>query len=346
MAVFVTGATGMLGREIVPRMLARGDKVYALSRGKNHLPEGVIPLRGDITLRQCGLETVPDDIDEVWHMAALTSFRTKDDDLLDMINHLGTMEVLEIFKKASRFVYVSTVYVCGDTTGPFAETDLDVGQKFRNKYESSKFTAEQRVRDLRPDATIFRPGILVGRHSDASIASFSGFYRPLRAIAACHKFAEQHLGFPRREVVEKKLGLPRLHVPVRASGDPAARMPMTPIDWAAGAMLSSAYLKGQTLHIVPAEMPLNQEVTEGVCDGLGIEGFHFSREPRKNPLDYLYNRLIRDYLPYIRSCPAFTTSVGHTCPPVDRAYIARVVEYWRNNDLEFSGSIAEAVQGS
>ena len=343
MAVFVTGATGMLGQEIVPRMVARGDKVYALSRNpeKDKLPAGVIPVKGDISLPRCGLREVPPDVSEVWHMAALTSFRTKNDDILDLVNHMGTVEAVDTFREVQRFIYVSTIYVCGDTHKPFSESDFNVGQRFRNRYESSKYQAEGFVRDNRPDAVIFRPGILVGRYSDASTPSFSGFYRPVKAVAACHRFAEQHLGLPRREVVEDALGLPRLRLSIRCWGEPEARLPVAPLDWAAEAMLSSAYMTGKTLHIIPADIPKNREVVDGVNEGMGVEGFHFCVEHRKNPLDHLYNRLVRDYLPYVRFCPVLGTSVGHTCPPVDRHFIARVVHYWRNNDLEFAGGLQE-----
>lgn len=47
--VFVTGATGYLGRALIPELLARGHRVRALARAGSvrHLPQGVAPVIGD-----------------------------------------------------------------------------------------------------------------------------------------------------------------------------------------------------------------------------------------------------------------------------------------------------------
>ena len=42
--------------------------------------------------------------------------------------------------------YISTAYVAGEHRGVFREQDFDLGQRFRNAYEQSKFEAEQLVR--------------------------------------------------------------------------------------------------------------------------------------------------------------------------------------------------------
>ncbi len=346
MATLVTGATGFLGREIVPRLIARGDRVYALFRKPDKEAKdfpGVLPLRGDITIPKLGLEVIPEDIDEVWHLAALTSFRTRNDDILDLVNTMGTFEMIETFKHVQRFIYISTVYVAGDTKGSFGESDLDKNQKFRNRYESSKFNAERKVRELVPHATVFRPGIIVGRYSDAVASSFSGFYRPVKAIVACHRFAEHHLGLPAREVAESALGIPHLNINIRLHGDPDANLPVVPVDWSAETMLANCYQRGKTFNVIPAEMIRNRDIALGINKGIGVDGFHFGLEHRKKPLDVLYNRMIRDYTPYVTSCPDFQTSVGHTCPPIDTEFISRVVHYWRTHDTEFTGTVQEVV---
>ena len=59
-----------------------------------------------------------------------------------------------------RLQHVSTCYVSGRYDGEFREDDLDVGQDFRNHYESTKYAAEMLVRKAMADglpATVYRP---------------------------------------------------------------------------------------------------------------------------------------------------------------------------------------------
>src|SRR6185436_1631911 len=48
MRVFVTGASGFLGRAIVAALVERGDSVLALSRGELAAPAGVEVVRGNV----------------------------------------------------------------------------------------------------------------------------------------------------------------------------------------------------------------------------------------------------------------------------------------------------------
>ena len=84
-----------------------------------------------------------------------------------------------------RFTYISTAYVAGEHAGCFSEDDLDVGQRFRNAYEQSKFEAEclvARARGRLP-ITVVRPSIVVGERESGWTASFNVLYWPLRAFA-------------------------------------------------------------------------------------------------------------------------------------------------------------------
>ena len=82
--------------------------------------------------------------------------------------------------------YISTAYVAGCHRGVFGEDDLDVGQRFRNAYEQSKFEAERLVRAAGAGGlpvTIARPSIVVGDRHSGWTASFNVLYSPLRALA-------------------------------------------------------------------------------------------------------------------------------------------------------------------
>ena len=69
--------------------------------------------------------------------------------------------------------------------GPvFRETDLDVGQSFKNHYEETKFLAEVAVRTSGLPATIYRPAIVVGDSRTGETGKFDGPYFILNAMRA------------------------------------------------------------------------------------------------------------------------------------------------------------------
>ena len=84
-----------------------------------------------------------------------------------------------------RFTYLSTAYVAGEHSGTFSEDDLDVGQRFRNPYERSKFEAEGIVKRWRSrmPVTVVRPSIVVGEQDSGWTPSFNVIYWPLRAFS-------------------------------------------------------------------------------------------------------------------------------------------------------------------
>ena len=89
-------------------------------------------------------------------------------------------------ERLERLNYVSTAYVAGDRTGVVYEHELDLGQGFKNHYESTKFQAEVWVRSAvdRIPTTIFRPAIVVGDSRTGETQKFDGPYYALRFIAA------------------------------------------------------------------------------------------------------------------------------------------------------------------
>ncbi|MGO9322006.1 MAG: SDR family oxidoreductase [Solirubrobacteraceae bacterium] len=213
--VFLTGATGFVGMELLARYLERTERrVYALVRGAdeheaqarmqrtllglfgpaNPYAERVVAVRGDVTRAGLGiaggLDWLAGQVSEIVHGAASVSF---DRELEEMraINLDGTRRVLEFAERCHaggtlrRVSYISTAYVAGDHAGCFSEDDLDVGQRFRNTYEQSKFEAERMIArsHARLPLTTFRPSIIVGERDTGWTTSFNVLYWPLRAFA-------------------------------------------------------------------------------------------------------------------------------------------------------------------
>jgi long-chain acyl-CoA synthetase len=214
-SVFLTGATGFVGMELLARYLERTDRrVYALVRGaddreaaarmertllslfgpEHPYAERVVAVRGDITRPGLGIwggvEEIAERVGEIVHGAASVSFEMQLQ-AARAINVDGTRRMLEFAERCHargglrRFSYISTAYVAGERAGCFSEDDLDVGQSFRNTYEQSKFEAECLVARScgQLPITVLRPSIVVGERDSGWTASFNVLYWPLRAFA-------------------------------------------------------------------------------------------------------------------------------------------------------------------
>jgi long-chain acyl-CoA synthetase len=200
--------------ELLARYLERTDRrVYALVRGEDdqavaariagtlgslfgpHHPYGdrVIPVRGDLTRPGLDLDdsdALAEQVGEIVHGAASVSLELGLE-ASRQINVEGTRRVLEFAERCQargglrRLSYISTAYVAGEHAGRFDEEDLDVGQRFRNGYEQSKFEAEQLLPGWRArlPITVLRPSIIVGERDSGWTASFNVLYWPLRAFA-------------------------------------------------------------------------------------------------------------------------------------------------------------------
>jgi len=213
--VFLTGATGFLGMELLARFLEHTDRrVYALVRAADDRQaqariqqtlldvfgpvhphtDRVVALRGDITQVGMGMaggvDGLAERVTEIVHCAAAVSFELPLEQAR-VINVEGTRRVLEFAERCHargtlrRMSYISTAYVAGEHTGCFSEDDLDHRNRFRNSYEQSKFEAECLVYRSRRNLpiTVFRPSIIVGERESGWTSAFNVLYWPLRAFA-------------------------------------------------------------------------------------------------------------------------------------------------------------------
>jgi thioester reductase-like protein len=213
--VFLTGATGFLGMEVLVRLLEKGDRdVVALVRGADRAAaeerlEGTLaklwrdpsPYRdrvravpGDLTAPGLGLDEadrarVASECGAVLHCAASISFDLPLEEARQ-INVEGTREVIALAREAKanggleRFLHVSTAFVAGEHPGTFGESDLAVGQTFRNTYEQTKSESEHLVaeaEDLAP--VVARPSIVMGESDSGWTPAFNVLYWPLRAFS-------------------------------------------------------------------------------------------------------------------------------------------------------------------
>ena len=144
---------------------------------------------GDITAPGLGLANgagrkLSQAVTGCYHLAAVYDLAVARDVGM-RINVEGTRNVVDFLAEArnlKRLDYVSTAYVSGTAVGLYHETDLDVGQKFKNYYEETKFLAEVAVRESGLPSVVYRPGIVVGDSKTGVTAKFDGPYFALNAM--------------------------------------------------------------------------------------------------------------------------------------------------------------------
>src|SRR5258708_21787358 len=205
--ILFTGFPGFIGLRLLPRILelrprARvrclvqekflepaGAAVKAIAEDHPHTEGRLGLVRGDITRPGLGLDPGPareltGRLREAYHLAAVYDLAVSQE-VGHRINVEGTRNVLAFLQEAPRFSrlhYVSTAYLSGRAKGLFRESDLDVGQGFKNHYEETKFQAEVEVVRSRVPRTIYRPGVVVGDSRTGETGKFDGPYFVLRAM--------------------------------------------------------------------------------------------------------------------------------------------------------------------
>ncbi len=142
--LLLTGASGLVGSRLLPRLLQDGDDCRALLRRDLTLPAGATGVRGDLDDPDALREAVRG-VDAVVHLAAF--FRTTDDSAIWRANLDGTRNLVEAVKAhapQARFVMASTGNVYNaDAPRPGRETDACTPTA---AYPASKLAAEALLR--------------------------------------------------------------------------------------------------------------------------------------------------------------------------------------------------------
>ncbi|MBE8523944.1 AMP-binding protein [Amycolatopsis sp. H6(2020)] len=179
--ILLTGATGYVGVHLLHALLTRTRAhIHCLVRDRFgaaaghrlntayrwHFPgrdlgeyDGrctVLP--GDAGKERFGLpaesaDVLAQEIDAIYHVASDTRL-FGDGESITTTNIGSTRNVIQFARtgRSKDLHYVSSLAVCGvnpaPEPAPFAEDDLDFGQRFENDYESSKFACERLVREF------------------------------------------------------------------------------------------------------------------------------------------------------------------------------------------------------
>lgn len=215
--VFLTGATGVLGRHLLSELLINtNDKIYCLVRGKpgeeglnriknqlitNNLwydkyVDRIIPIIGDLTERNLGLspeitEELAQEIDLIYHCGAWVNIVYPYNSLRNA-NVQGTKEIIKLAckYKIKPVFYISTTDVFSSEKITFIKSDeIPDGHFLCGGYAKSKYVAEKLLLQARSrgiPVTIFRPSNIINLNQ--SVSSFNAEFIP-RMLKGCRQLS-------------------------------------------------------------------------------------------------------------------------------------------------------------
>ena len=210
--IFITGGTGMVGRELVSLLFKNtqarisllvhekglgSDKETILQsifslQNKKEFTERLQIVKGDITKPNMGIESHPeynellDKTTHILHCAASTRFDLPIDEAR-RINVIGTKNVADFSLKCSdltQFGFISTAYVSGKRTGSIKESELEHDAGFVNTYEQSKYEAEMFLKELAKSVpvSVYRLSTVIGDSKTGKVSHFTAPHQAIRMM--------------------------------------------------------------------------------------------------------------------------------------------------------------------
>lgn len=182
--ILVTGGTGLVGAHLLLHLVEKEARVRAIYRNelgikktenifslsqKSHLFEKIEWIKADI-LDVPSLEIAFQNVDYVYHCAALISFDPKEEEAIRKTNIEGTANIVNfcLAFNIKKMLFVSSIAALGDPTSAgisISETTEWNPEKPHSDYAISKYGAEMemwRGQQEGLDVLIVNPGIILG----------------------------------------------------------------------------------------------------------------------------------------------------------------------------------------
>ena len=155
--IFITGATGVVGKPILQKIIDQGHNVFALSRSKKNdrwfSDLGVTKIEGDLFTESIYDDISDCDIEAIFHIAGVNKMCSKNPQVMFKANIEGTKEMLQLGNrlKIKKFIYTSSAVTLGEELGTIGNELSSHRGYFLSKYEESKYLAEQEAFDYDKD---------------------------------------------------------------------------------------------------------------------------------------------------------------------------------------------------
>jgi thioester reductase-like protein len=347
--VFITGATGFVGINLIKAILKNSDAVlYLLVRGtkectaedrmknllKEYYPQDQNPkyfqrihaINGDICVNNLGMpndiwDELSQKIDTIFHCAATVHFNLPYEEASE-INLIGTRRVLALASKCHenkvlhRLNHISTAFI-GGKTKRFYETDCDIGQEFTNTYEQTKFETELEILKYIGKGLpvmIFRPSIVAGNHKTGEIPKGSILFTFIQSI----------LNGSFKEFI--------------CNDD--SEINIVPVDYVVDAMLhitkSDANL-GKAFNLVNRKNNNVKQMIINCCKLLSVEPPKIHSIENKKDASKFTRMALSMFIDYMDICHTFDDTVaeaalqgsGIVCPTIGENFSAALLRSWK-----------------
>jgi len=373
--ILITGATGFLGSHIAVDLLKKGHSLVLICRPVNNKSAAmrieelfawfgidlkkhpnIKVLEGSLEKPKFGMNQeeykfVTDNIDEIIHCAANTSFAEKKRPEVESSNISSMENVLELASHGRCYYlhHISTAYVAGQKEGlceeEFAETHI-----FHNIYEETKYKAEKTAiyachkNGIR--LNIYRPSIVYGNSENGKSIRFNALYYPVKMILSLKNLfssdMEQSDGKNAATMGVKWDSERRLFLPIRVEKDHNGSLNVIPIDFfvkACSAIMDDC-LEGGIFHIVSNQPKRLEELIDYISQFLEIHGIRgvlkdeFLKTP-KTALEKLVDNFMHIYLPYMCDTRIFSNEKTErilseqeiTCPDLSYTVFDKCMRY-------------------
>jgi len=303
MAILITGASGFVGRSLLPLLLEKGHKLYGLSRHPPDAKKNLISLSGDITKPNLGIDEVPKDIHAIYHLAGSHDLGWNKETLIRETNINGTLNVLDFCVRYDipRLYFTSTAYTVG-----------------RNPYEISKIINEENIIKYQArhglKTTIFKPSIIMGTPENPYPGHFSQF------VSLLIKFLLKAGVIKTR--IEDMLKLPTLEIVHRVKGDPEGKLNIITVDVVVKAM-ASIDTEG-TFWLTNPNPPSLRQLAEWISEYIMID-FRILPEFKPTPLETKFMKMVNAFGPYLQG-DKFPSEI-ESYPPISKDFIHATITH-------------------
>lgn len=361
--ILITGATGFLGGFLASDLIQKGRKTILTVRPKggdsgrrrienllrflNTEPEHEpVIIEASIDTPGLGLTkedlSILEDVTEVLHCAADTSFAARKKEQVETTNLQGLRNVFDVVPNCKRFFHMSSAYSVGKQEGLIRE-EMQTPPEFHNPYEKSKNEAEKLITDLCHhkgiNLSIFRPSITYGDATTGKSLRFNALYFPVRTLLFLRDSLKKDLleGSGKRAgslgVFLSENG--SMHLPVTLPGN--GQLNLVPINFLVQAV--TAIMDSQEtgiFHIVNPKSDTVGQLVQNIEEHYSISGLKVSDETVQNgPLQTLMNSYMDVYYPYFCDKRTFSDSrtreilepLGIECPELTPSVFNRCMDY-------------------
>lgn len=155
--ILITGATGYIGRHLVARLVAQGERprclVREMNRARRLLPADKVELVQGATTSPASLDAAVQGVDTIVHAAFLTADRKQSaGNSYEKTNVQGTANLIKAAKKAGvkRVIEMSGLGTRPDKPG---------------SYMQGRYLAEKMLKESGLDWTIIQPSVVFGKNA-------------------------------------------------------------------------------------------------------------------------------------------------------------------------------------